>query len=1152
MEKKKIRAAKKATSKITKLSVSKNSEKDKSFPIVAIGSSAGGLDAALQFFKQLSPSTGMAFIYVQHLSPDHKSLLIQILSKVTAMKVQEIDNMEHMSPNNVYVIPNDKSIKVTDGHIKLIPRSRAGSPISIDILFSSLALTHQENVVGIVLSGNGHDGTQGLEAIKKAGGITFAQNKTAQVGSMPESAIKSGAASFILSPKNIAAKLNKIAKTDLSFYRSAQYRPAPKPSSEVFDDKDPVFKTILQILHKQVNVDFSLYKMATIKRRILHRMMQCQVDSLRVYTKLLSGKNKELSHLYKDLLINITGFFRDPATFRYLESTVLPKLIKNKTEGQNIRIWVPACSTGEEAYTIAMLMVEKLGSMLGKMSVQIFATDLSEQAILDARIGEYPESNLKVVGKNRQKRFFTKSGINYKINKQIRDMCVFATHNLLLDPPFSRIDFISCRNLLIYFDTEAQKKALATLSFALNDGGYLLLGKSETVGIKSRLFTQVNNNYKIYTRSINNEARHTPPLTRRLSETIKPIQEQKLGLKKTTKINAANLDEAIDAFFLAQFMPASVIINKSLEILKFRGDTSLFLFHQPGSASLNVLKMTRPEFIFELRNAIQEVIKTNQTVFKTGIKLNHASNATRLQIVSLEVRSLALLLDEALYLIIFRVEDVHNVETGATKSKISSTKLHGRVKNQIVELKKASAEMIAVIESQDKAYEQLQVANEEITSASEEFQTLNEELETSKEEIEATNEELLTTNQELQMRNEQLAESYNFSEAVAETMHEPMIILDTHLRIKSANKAFFEIFHIVKSGVNGTLLYELANHQWDIPSLRQLLENIIQKHTYFYEHEITHTFPEIGKKTMLINARRIVQKTQNEHLILLTFTDTTALMKKRRGDNKGLEDLIKERTKALEKSYKTAIENNSILLRTNKELETFTFISSHDLQEPLRKVKMYTAAVMANENKNLTGADKENLSKVLGSINRMQSVIDDLLLYANINDSKKLLVNTDLNALTMEVIEGFRETLIEKHAQVVCEGLGHTKVIPAQFRQLMKNLIDNALKFSHSERFPRINIKGRTTPGQLLNISELLPELEYFHICFTDNGIGFETQYQDRIFEVFQRLHGQDKYTGTGIGLAICKRIVENHQGIIVASGKLNVGAQFDIYLPAS
>ncbi|MBC7485737.1 MAG: chemotaxis protein CheR, partial [Cytophagaceae bacterium] len=725
--------------------------KNHSFPVVAIGSSAGGLEAASTLFENLSPDTGMAFIYVQHLSPDHKSLLTPILSKITKMKVQEIEDMEQMLPDNVYVIPNDRGIEVTDGHIKLIPRSQGGRAVSIDVLFSSLAETHKENVIGVVLSGNAQDGTLGLKAIKEVGGITFAQDNSAQADSMPKSAIASGVVDFILSPKEIAYELVQLSKTGLSKFRAKQkVKDVSTEKVEVtIKDDNPDLVNIMEILHQKINVDFSLYKMATVKRRINHRMIQCGMKSIKEYAKFLLKKNKEIDLLYKDLLINITNFFRDEETFKYLKSTFLPTLLKSKTPNDTLRIWVPACSTGEEVYSLAILIAEVQAAKTKKIPVQIFATDLSDNVIREARTGEYSESDMKAVGKKRTERFFTKTGNNYLVVKELRDMCVFAPHNLLHNPPFSRIDFISCRNLLIYFDSTAQKKVLSTLHFSLNEGGYLLLGKSETVGTSSLLFNAVSSTFKLYARKKSVGVRKAPELAPDFSGKLMLDRIVKTLSGKKDRATSSELDHTIDATLLSLFMPACVVINKSMEIIKFRGLTSLYLAHPSGNASLNILKMTRPEFVFELRNAIYEVIKTNKPVSKSGIHLNHVKQDLFVQSVSLEVHPLDIEWDEPLYLIVFSMQQTEQLVENNIAQK------DHRFQKQIEELHKASAEMGMVIESQDRAYEELQEANEEIISASEEFQTLNEELETSKEEIEATNEELLTTNQELHIRNEQ-------------------------------------------------------------------------------------------------------------------------------------------------------------------------------------------------------------------------------------------------------------------------------------------------------------------------------------------------------------------------------------------------------------
>lgn len=361
----------------------------------------------------------MAFIYVQHLSPDHKSMLTEILSQKTKMKVQEIDDMDKIKPNNVFVIPSNKGIEIKDGNIKLIPRSEGSTAITIDILFSSLAYAQKERVIGIILSGSASDGTMGIKDIKHEGGLTFAQDDSAKFTSMPHSAISSGFIDFILSPKEIALELARLSKHP--FIKSDA---AKNNQEDLIDNDNPDLKIIINQLYKNTGVDFGLYKMNTIKRRIIRRMLLYKISSLKTYAKLLSQKNEEIDILYQDLLINVTSFFRDTDTHKYLKETLFPKLLKRKKTGETLRIWVPACASGEEAYSIAMILIEIQDNLSTSIPVQIFATDLSEQAINKARIGVYSKQELETVTPKRIQRFFVKADANYRVNKVIRDMCV--------------------------------------------------------------------------------------------------------------------------------------------------------------------------------------------------------------------------------------------------------------------------------------------------------------------------------------------------------------------------------------------------------------------------------------------------------------------------------------------------------------------------------------------------------------------------------------------------------------------------------------------------------------------------------------------------------------------------------------------------------
>lgn len=843
------------------------------FTVVAIGASAGGLEAITLLLQNLSPHTGMAFIYVQHLSPDHKSILTSLLSRLTEMPVQEIDDMEKMQPDNVYVIPYNKEIEVVDGHIRLSPRPlNKSSNLSIDVLFSSLAETHKENVIGIVLSGSASDGTRGLKEIKLAGGITFAQDESAKFNSMPQSAIAEGVVDFILSPIEIAKELEWISHHPLMKRKTVKTAP-----EDDIENSDPDLKAVLQLLHKRKNTDFSHYKMNTIKRRMLRRMVIHKVKTIRQYAVLLSQQKEEVELLYQDLLIHVTDFFRDPDAFEYVKSKVLPKLLLNKTSDETFRIWVAACATGEEVYSIAMLLLEMQGFKSNKINFQIFASDLSTAAINKARTGEYTPQQVKNVSPERLQRFFTKLKDKYRISKSLRDVCIFAEHNILKDPPFSRMDFISCRNLLIYLDTAAQKKAIATFHYALNEGGCLLLGKSETIGTSTSFFTITNKKYKIYIRKKHTGNLRIPDLAPRIAFTVAPEKQNPnpAFVGKPAVATSENLSLAFDRALLAHFTPASVIINYDLEILQFKGSTGRYLQNAPGKASFNILKMAHIEITFELRNAIHHAIKTKQPVSKSGIEMNRDIKGHTLELVNIDVIPLEVAGEEPLLVVVFTSHLMPLSDFSAQSGKNMSAAKDRRIKKLEEELAAARADMGTITQDQESVNQELQSANEEIISSNEELQSLNEELETSKEEIESTNEELTTTNQELYARMQQVEELYTYYETILANFHEPMLVLDKNMRIKSVNDAFCSTFQVTADESIGESLYRLGNNQWNIPSLRELIEEIIPKNNPIRDFEVEHVFPDIGKKSILLNAHRISLESQKDDLIVLTMADIT-------------------------------------------------------------------------------------------------------------------------------------------------------------------------------------------------------------------------------------------------------------------------------------
>ena len=1141
--------------------------KEGSFQVVAIGASAGGLEAITELLRNLPPDTGMAFIYVQHLSPDHKSLLTSILSKATEMKVQEIDDMDKIKPDNLFIIPYNKGLEVTDGHIKLIPRTKVGSSVTIDILFSSLAQAQKDRVIGIILSGSATDGTQGMKDIKMLGGLTFAQDESAKFPSMPQSAIAAGAVDFILSPKGIALELVRLSKHPL-----VKARRIEAGEEDLIDNKDPDLKIVLNLLHKTTGSDFSQYKMNTIKRRLVRRMLLYKINTIGEYIKLLNGKSDEIDILYQDLLINVTSFFRETETYNYLRSTLLPKLLRSKKEGETLRIWVPACASGEEAFSIGMMIFEIQDSMNDKTPVQIFATDLSEHSIAKARLGLYSKKDLETITPPRIQRFFTKSDGKYRIAKILRDMCIFAPHNILADPPFSRLDFISCCNLFIYLDNSAQKKAVRSFYYALNDGGYLMVGKSEALGLSSHLFEDFNKKFKIYVRKNNHGKNMLPPLSPNVKrQYIAHINAESkssnvLSSKKIPAAVSRSLDSAIDGVLISDYMPSSVVISHNLDIQQFRGLTDPYLTNASGKATFNILKMARPEIAFELRNAISKAIKTNDKVVRSGIEMK--INST-LQLIRIEVVPLKIEWDEPLLLVLFQqMEQADIFEISGTARNSTSLAKDKRIKKLEDELVAAHADALAFSQEQEAFTQDLQSANEEVVSSNEELQTLNEELETSKEEIESANEELITTNQELQTRNDLLDESYKFSEALTATIHEPMIVLDRNHCIKSANQSFYKEFNVREEEAQGVLLYNLGNNQWNIPRLRKLLENIIPKNSHFQNYEISFIIPEGGKRILLLNASRIVQKTNREQLILLAIHDVTEvraktlqlqlrekeLFNKERSKGKEekerLESAVKERTSELKIANETLEMKNTELQQMNKELESFSYVSSHDLQEPLRKIQTFAGRIFDKEWDSLSENGKNYFQRIQMEAGRMQTLIQDLLSFSRLSKAERKFEAYDLKKMVAEIKGEFKTLIKEKHVTIEVRKMCKLNIIPFQFRQLLENLLSNSIKFSNPDIPTHIIIECQNIKNRKGSPSKFPAYKSYCHITFSDNGIGFDKEYNSKIFEVFQRLHGKEEFSGTGIGLAIVKKIVENHNGIITARGIVNKGASFDIFIP--
>jgi len=833
------------------------------FPVVAIGASAGGIEAISNLLENLSSNLGMAYVIIQHLAPSHESILPELLERKTRMPVHQVDDEMQLLRDNVYVIPPNTYMSIEDNRLKLSPRVKTdGSFHSIDYFLDSLASAYKHKAIAIILSGTATDGTAGIQSIKSQGGVTFAQDASAKFQGMPKSAIDSGFIDFVLSPAHIAKQLD-------AFPKILYLIPAlDKESSSKISEEE--LSKIYFLLHSKRKVDFSHYKPSTINRRILRRMLLHRITKTEDYIKLLEKKSGELDLLYKDLLINVTSFFRDTSSFTTLTKKVFPALLKNRKANDPIRIWIPACSSGEEAYSTAICLFEYLKDKAVTTLTQIFATDLSEAAIEKARSGIYSGGAVQNISSGRLKKYFVKIDGSYQIIKPVRDVCIFATHDLLKDPPFSRMDLISCQNVMIYLEPNPQKKILRAFHYALKPSGYLLLGKSETIGSSSGLFTQLGKGQKIYVRKNTDINSSFDFFLRGYSPSENNKENKKMSVQQVADVN---IDKETEKVLLSRYVPASVVVDKDLHIQRFLGATSQFLQPVSGKASLHLLKMVRDELVFDLRTLLHRAKKENRPLKKEGITLSDNGQSKELNLEVIPVRPSS---HDTYYLIVFREVKVSSLipqHKDDKKDKKDSKDQHiARLEQQLSETRE---QMKIMSEEFEATREELQSSNEEVLSSNEELQSINEEIETSKEELQSANEELNTINEELERRNNELKEAVDYSQAIVQTIDEPLIVLTADMRVRMANSAFYKTFKATDHEVEGMNFFEIGHYQWDIPQLRKRLTEVFSRDKDFEQFELQHVFPLLGEKILYLSAARINKGDPKKDWVLLVLEDIT-------------------------------------------------------------------------------------------------------------------------------------------------------------------------------------------------------------------------------------------------------------------------------------
>ncbi len=1197
--------------------------------IAALGASAGGLEALEKFFWHMPPDAGIGFVVVQHLAPDHPSVLSELLARCTDMEVEEASDGVPVFPNRVYIIPPNATLTIQDGRLRVTPPATPrGARMQIDALFSSLAQDCGENAVCIVLSGTGSDGTLGLRAIKVAGGVAMAQTaESARYDAIPRSAISTGQVDYILPVEQMPAKLIEYA----SSLNASNGHPGREEMNEVQRAK------IHDLLSRRAGHDFREYKENTVTRRLHRRMKALHVESVEQYINVMEQEPKEADHLFNDLLIGVTRFFRDPEAFAALEHEVVPKLFDGKEPESQVRVCVVGCASGEEAYSVAILLSEYASSLHRPPQIKVFATDIDERGLDFARKGRYPESVAEDLSEERLLRFFEKKDRAYEVKRELRELCLFTSHSFIRDPPFSRLDLVSCRNVMIYLGTGLQQTGVALFHYALRAGGYLFLGPAEDVSSHRHLFKTIDPRHRIFQRKT------TSPLP----VTSFPIADFVAPRSDGTRFSAmdpAAFPRQLERIILRDYSEACVVVGEDGEAVYFSGMIGNYLHPALGSPNCNVISMAPEELRIPLRNTLYKAARSRERAIQKGIMIRTDAGV---RTTDLTVTPLLELPNSNLFMIVF--EESVSVASGAAEASGLNTSSEDTIRHLENELR-------AMHEHAQAMFEELESSNEELKSAIEEYQSTNEELETSREEYLSTNEELETTNSELNRRiteldhansdlrnfnsstqiatlfldmefrirsftptaarafrlipgdigrpvtdlsahfsegdliveiqdvirtlvpserevrgakglryltrilpyrtvhdvidgvvitftdvtqlkaaEETARDAKSYAESIVDTVRQPLLVLDSDLRIQSANNSFYSTFHVSETQTANQLLYETMNNQWDIPDLLTLIMEVLSGKTSVEDVILELEVPGLGRRALQFNAREIPQLTHTRRLILLSIEDIT---ERKLHERRRLDLQAQELTLASQKALR---EKNAELARTARALTMGELTTSiaHEINQPL-------SGVITNAEAGLRWLEsgdpdvheaRESLKLIVRDGNRASAVTRRIREFVKKEASEPMAL--DLRELVRETVA---LTAAELQKLDISVKLDLSSVIPVVqgdkvlLQQVILNLITNACEAmaSVTDRTRELLVRTQSLDNAVL-------------VTVRDSGIGIDPQVLDKICNAFFTT----KPTGMGLGLSISQSIIETLGGRIWATRDALPGLTVQFSLPA-